>query len=119
VQERRLVRMQAAVAPGGKPGTPALFDVEHVNHWRVMVDLAHTRGDSIVAELWHPTAGTAVDADEMEAVVDAFRSAAEGASDAGFDGVELAASPDLPPGCRRQVIATLVSVWGVSRVALR
>jgi len=109
----------AAVAPGGGRDAPGLYDAEQVNQWRSAVDAVHARGDKIIARLWHPAADGALDADAMEAVVDAFRVAAEGASDAGFDGVELAGTPPLSGDCRHQVLAALASVWGPSRVVVR
>lgn len=115
----RVITKLAAVAPGAGPDVPGLFDAEGVNHWRMVVDEAHERGESVVAQLWHPGHNCSADADAEEAFLDAFRVAAEGASDAGFDGVELADGTRLTAACREYVIEALVAVWGASRVAVR
>lgn len=92
---------------------PGLYDAEGVNLWRAHVDAAHERDQAIVAQLFHPFAAANLDADEQEALVDAFRVAAEGASDAGFDGVTLA-DGGLAPDCRAQVVEALSAVWGAA-----
>jgi len=119
VSGNRIITEPIAVAPGCGLAGPGLYDAEGVNSWRLHVDDAHARSQSIVAQLWHPFAAEALDADAQEALVDAFRVAAEGASDAGFDGVALVESPRLTHPCREQVLEALVAVWGASRVGQR
>lgn len=100
----RVITKSAVVAPGAGPGVPGLYDAESVNRWRTDVDAAHARGETIIARLWHPVSALVADADAEDAMVDAYRVAAEGASDAGFDGVALADTPLLTEVCREQVI---------------
>lgn len=119
MSSRRVITKLAAVAPGAGPDVLGLYDAEGVNRWRLVVDAAHDRGESIVAHLWHPVEAGTADADAEEALLDAFRVAAEGASDAGFDGVALTGSAHLTPACREHIIEALIAVLGASRVAVR
>lgn len=122
------------------PELPGLYTSEQANLWRPVTDAVHARGGIIVAQLaqlaqrargdvaaaW--PAGTAT----LGLLVDCFRDAAESASDAGFDGVELQASDDgwvgqllrgsqVPKEGAAAVVdllQALVGVWGPQRVGV-
>ena len=99
---------------------PGLYSAEQVNHWRRVTGAVHERGGIVLVRLAHPVQG--VDAREDE-VMSEYRSAAENAGDAGFDGVEVhagegacAAGPDAR--ALLEVVDTLCGVFGAGRVAV-
>jgi len=68
-----------------------LHTADEVNRWRVVTAAIHARGGLAVARLGNVMASVDgyPNADELDEALDAYRTAAENASDAGFDGVEL------------------------------
>jgi N-ethylmaleimide reductase len=119
------------------PESPGLYTSEQANLWRPVTDAVHARGGIILAQLAHLTqshlaaswpAGSAT----LGSLIDCFRDAAESASDAGFDGVELQASDDgwigqlLRPSSIPEegaaavadLLQALTGVWGPQRVGL-
>jgi N-ethylmaleimide reductase len=140
----------ASVSAGAaRADSPGLHSAEQANHWRLVTDAVHEAGGVAVAQLgldgdMARSADQALpdlDEDALEQFLLDYRSAAENASDAGFDGVELqAAHGALPvrllhgelPGCApayrdtaeasfrflEEALASLVGVWGRDRVGL-
>ncbi len=140
----------ASVSAGmARPDAPGLHSAEQVNHWRLVTDAVHEAGGVAVAQLGlggdmvrvPGQAAPGLDEDRMEQFLLDYRSAAENASDAGFDGVELQAAhgalpvrllhgelPDCAPAYRdsaekgfrflEEALASLVGVWGRDRVGL-
>lgn len=140
----------AAVSPGiARPDMPGLHSSEQVNHWRQVTDAVHDAGGTVIAQLGLDgdtqrgiaQALQSLDEDRLEQFLLDYRSAAENAGDAGFDGVELQAAqgalparllhgelPMCAPSYRgsaeagsrflEEALASLVSVWGRSRVGL-
>lgn len=110
---------------------PGLYTPEQVNAWRLVTREVHARGAVVLAQLGDPAVHRPdLLAFDVDAALRRMRDAAEGAGDAGFDGVELLATlPAWPPdrsvldGDRIQlmldVVHTLASVWPAGCVALR
>jgi N-ethylmaleimide reductase len=120
--------------------SPGLYTSEQANLWRPVTDAVHASGGIILAQLAHPAhlnqgqvaaswpAGSAT----LGLLTDCFRDAAESASDAGFDGVELQAGddgwveqllrnslvPDEGAAAVADLLQALVGVWGPQRVGL-
>jgi len=112
-----------------------------VNGWRAVADEIHSRGGLAVARIGEMTIGQDLpDDDGVDEALDAYRTAAENAGDAGFDGVELLCTKGTLParflarargehsaarfatGCcgtgfLAEAIQTLTAVWPVTRVS--
>ncbi len=126
----------AVNAASCQPGAPGLHSAEQVNHWRQVTDAVHRGGGIVIAQLRLGAAAggpAPPDPDSIERWLLDYRSAAENAGDAGFDGVELqAAQGALPermlheasaedgPGMRflAAALRSLIGVWGRERVGL-
>jgi N-ethylmaleimide reductase len=119
-----------------EPDAPGLFSSEQANLWRQVTDAVHERGGIILAQLAQQGRGGAAalpaGAATLDLLIESFRDAAENASDAGFDGVELQAgeggwieqllrsSPAPEEGAAAVVdlLQALGSVWGADRVGI-
>lgn len=68
-----------------------LHSAPEVNGWRTITQAIHARGGLAVARIGNALAPQDLlpNVDEIDEALDAYRTAAENASDAGFDGVEL------------------------------
>ena len=116
------------------PDSPGLYTCEQANLWRQVTDAVHARGGIILAQLAHDDVATArpAEAATLGLMIDCFRDAAESASDAGFDGVELQAGdggwvgrllrgspvPDEGAAAVSDLLEALAGVWGAQRVGL-
>lgn len=102
------------VAPGDAVGhTPGLYAADQVNLWRDVTDAIHARGAYAVAHLCHPGALLSDRLAPLEAVLEDYRCAAENAGDAGFDAIELDASPAALPA---SLIAGYSSLPGLAEM---
>ena len=130
ISEAAAVRREGLLSPEA----PGLFTSEQANLWRPVTDAVHARGGIILAQLGHGRAGSAAPwpVPTLDAAVGSFRDAAENASDAGFDGVELQAGgggwveqlmhdgalPDEGAGAVADLVQALAAVWGGTRVGI-
>ncbi len=77
---------------------PGLYTAQQVNRWREATRAVHDNGGVILAQLTFMSQRPS-ERHDLDAAINAYRSAAENAGDAGFDGVELHAThgalPDL------------------------
>lgn len=129
----------ALAAPHGGPG---MHSSEQVNHWRPVVDAVRDAGGTAVAQLALEVERAApLDEARLEQFLLDYRSAAENAGDAGFDGVELRATrgslafellhaeradcaeayrgkPQANNRFLDEALASLAGVWGRDRVGL-
>jgi N-ethylmaleimide reductase len=107
--------------------SPGLQTAAQVNHWRSVTEAIHLRHGLAIARIgdvpW--TRASWPDADEIDEILASYRTAAENAGDAGFDGVELVATKgSFPerllsaPDVLSSALQTLMVVWPRSRVAL-
>lgn len=83
-----------SIAPvQGCPNAPVLGikSAHEVNGWRDVVETIHSCGGIAVARIGDARAGgeQLPNTDQVDEALDAYRAAADNASDAGFDGVEL------------------------------
>ena len=76
-----------------------LRSAHEVNGWRAVTEAIHAGGGLAVARLGNVLACTEAfpNADELDEALDGYRTAAENAGDAGFDGVELIATDGSLP----------------------
>jgi N-ethylmaleimide reductase len=109
---------------------PGLYTSEQANLWRQVTDAVHARGGIVLAQLAH--GALPAGSDTLDVLIASFRDAAENASDAGFDGVELQAAdnsgvgrllhgnaaPDEGAAAVVDLLQALVGVWGPERVGL-
>lgn len=110
-----------------------ITSANEVNCWLDVTQAIHASGGTAVGRIGESIAlpGTVLNDDQIDAALDACRTAAENASDAGFDGVELAAtlgtlpeqlesSPANPHGsgflC--DALRALFAAWPENRVGL-
>jgi N-ethylmaleimide reductase len=116
------------------PDSPGLYTSEQANLWRPVTDAVHARGGIILAQLSHSAVAAAWPAGPatLSLLIECFRDAAESASDAGFDGVELHAGDDGWVGhllrgspvphegaaAVADLLQALAGVWGPERVGL-
>ncbi|MET0350141.1 MAG: hypothetical protein ABW067_10170, partial [Rhizobacter sp.] len=110
---------------------PGLYAPEQVNAWRTVTRAARARGAVLLAQLGDPALqGAGLSSVDIDGILRRFRDAAEGAGDAGFDGVELLGAVPVwtadggSPDADRirllvDVVLTLASVWPNDCVALR
>lgn len=79
--------------------THGIASATEVNGWLRATQAVHDRGGMVVARIGgcRVPSGIALNADQVDSALDAYRSAAENAFDAGFDGVELAATVGTLP----------------------
>lgn len=107
-----------------------------VNEWRLVTDLIRTAGGLSVLQLAHPrsllTAPLCVE--DLDEALDEYRTLADNAGDAGFDGVEVTCLPSLGRGPTRgepdaaneatlrqfflAALSSVTSVWPAQRVGL-
>lgn len=105
-----------------------LYCAAQVNAWRELSRAVQQRGGLLLAQLGQPLpAGAALDARQLDQALDDYRSAAENAGDAGFDGIELLAAHDaLParllrqggPAALGELIELLAGIWAPGRLGL-
>lgn len=121
----------AYVCPAGhlETGRPGLYSIDQVNRWRDVTDAVHRHGGTVLAHLGYAWDQPDAQAD-MDKVLEDYRSAAENASDAGFDGIELDAStgslpahllerdPASAPAPLLAIVHTLCAVWEPSRIGI-
>lgn len=81
------------------PITHGLASAGEVNDWLRATQAIHDRGGIVIARIGGCPVppDTSLNADQIDLALDAYRSAAENANDAGFDGVELAATAGTLP----------------------
>jgi N-ethylmaleimide reductase len=90
-----------------------LHSAPEVNGWRAITQAIHARGGLAVARIGNALAPDDLlpNTDEIDEALDAYRTAAENASDAGFDGVELVGTtgslPDRLLRASSELAATL------------
>ncbi|MGA0610820.1 hypothetical protein [Caldimonas sp. KR1-144] len=116
-----LLLMPATVSLATDDGAAmaGLCSAAQVNEWREVTAAVAARGGMTLAQLCdaaHP-AGPSPDLNELDAALDAYRNAAENASDAGFDGVELFA-PSADGSWLLAAAETLLAVWPAQRVGV-
>jgi N-ethylmaleimide reductase len=136
ISEATAVRREALA----DPESPGLHTSEQANLWRPVTDAVHARGGIILAQLahlapltpGHVAASWPARSATLGVLIDCFRDAAESASDAGFDGVELQAGdngwvgqllrasavPDEGAAAVADLLQALTGVWGPQRVGL-
>jgi N-ethylmaleimide reductase len=136
ISEATAVRREGLV----DPQSPGLYTSEQANLWRPVTDAVHARGGIILAQLAHvadPSRGHSAavwpaGSATLGLLIECFRDAAESASDAGFDGVELQAGddgwvgqllrdsavPDDGAAAVADLLQVLAGVWGPQRVGL-
>ena len=122
----------AYICPAGhrEPSRPGIYSIEQVNRWRDVTDAIHQRGGIVVAQLGYAWERPGAAAD-MDRVLEDYRSAAENASDAGFDGIELDATEGSLPAHAtahraadsgatplQDIVQTLCAAWEPSRIGL-
>lgn len=126
-----LISETAYICPAGhrERTRPGLYSIAQVNRWRDVTDAVHQHGGIMLAHLGYAwdTAGALAD---MDSVLEDYRSAAENASDAGFDGIELDACADSLPAHLLQhgfvsaqaplldIVQTLCAVWEPARIGI-
>lgn len=142
---RDLEKLASHVAPGGlvicaarpevphalQDAVPGLHTAAQVNHWIEVTQTMKSHGAIVVAQLGNGAhEGATLDADEIDAVLDAYRTAAESAGDAGFAGVELRASQGtlgerllwadvrVPESLRIDMVEALLATWNPDRVGV-
>ncbi|MBB3016842.1 N-ethylmaleimide reductase [Cupriavidus alkaliphilus] len=96
---------EAHCAEGRHLATQGIANAGEVNGWLRATQAVHDRGGMVVARIGGCPVppGIALNADQVDLALDAYRSAAENAHDAGFDGIELAAmAGTLPEQLYRQ-----------------
>lgn len=114
--------------------SPGLYNSEQANLWRHVTDAVHARGGIIVAQLMHADVAEAWPARTatLGLLLGSFRDAAERASDAGFDGVELHGCdngwvgkllrsdwiPNEAAAAVADLLQALIGVWAPGRVGL-
>ena len=119
-----------------EPDAPGLYSSEQANLWRQVTDAVHARGGIILAQLAQQAQGGASalppGAATLDLLIESFRDAAENASDAGFDGVELQAgdggwieqmlrssqAPEDGAAAVVDLLQALGGVWGADRVGI-
>jgi 2,4-dienoyl-CoA reductase-like NADH-dependent reductase (Old Yellow Enzyme family) len=109
-----------------RPGLPAIESAPQVNAWRDVTAAIHAAGGLAMAQLGDDGACPAdqLDLNGLDAALQAYRRAAENASDAGFDGVELLCSDDTlrwqlgGEAVAVDAAAAVVSYWPASRVGI-
>jgi N-ethylmaleimide reductase len=86
-----LVICAAAPVPSPHPRVPGLHSTSQANAWRNATGGVHARGGLAMAQIGDAgnDAPQWPDLNGIEAALNAYRTAAENAGDAGFDGVEL------------------------------
>ncbi|MEM5429670.1 hypothetical protein [Cupriavidus oxalaticus] len=91
------------------PFAHGLASAGEVNGWLHATHAIHERGGMVIARIGGcpAPADIRLDADQIDLALDAYRTAAENANDAGFDGVELAATAGTLPDrlCRSAAAA--------------
>lgn len=78
-------------------GCPGIYTAAQVNGWREMTNAVHRQGGIVLVHLTVP-ALKLVQGASLDRIIQGFRSAAENAGDAGFDGVEISAGAGTLPG---------------------
>ncbi len=76
---------------------PGLYSTDQVNGWRDVANAVHRQGGILLAHLSLPIPDPS-DSVSLDRLMQSFRSAAENAGDAGFDGIEIGAGPDTLAG---------------------
>ena len=117
--------------PGqGHPLARGIAGAGEVNDWLATTRSIHAAGGIAVARIGESAGAVDVplNEDQIDAALDAYRTAAEHAGDAGFDGVELAATlgtwPDrlgriaADSGFLHQAVQALLAAWPADRVGL-
>ncbi|MCT9071261.1 hypothetical protein [Cupriavidus gilardii] len=119
-----------ALAGQGHPLTTGIACASEVNGWLETTRSIHAAGGIAVARIGASAGavGLPLNEDQIDAALDAYRTAAEQAIDAGFDGVELAATlgtwPDrigrtsADSGFLRDAVQALLNTWPPGRVGL-
>lgn len=114
----------------GHPVTRGIGSASEVNGWLEVTRSIHAAGGIAVARIGESTgaADVPLNEDQIDMALDAYRTAAEHANDAGFDGIELAATLGTWPerlgrisadsGFLHDAVRTLLTAWPADRVGL-
>ena len=115
-----LVICAAASVPAPHPTVPGIYSTSQANGWRSITGAVHARGGMVMARIGDAGNDTPAlpDLDGIEAALDAYRTAAENAGDAGFDGVELRGTLCGDTSFFVEAVEALVAAWPASRVGV-